>query len=118
MSRSIILIGGNDPNLTEAIAEVFRQQDKLDATSKFHPGDRVRITANQFELIEVLEGHTRSQVDAYLVSRELMESVGEIISASELSDKHSDRSIYYTVEYSIYGVNQYYVLPEHFLRLE
>lgn len=117
MSQPFIVIGG-DETINKVIADVFLQQDELNATSKFHPGDRVVLTANRDELINCLTGYTRSQIDAYLLSRELLELVGEVISASELSDEKSDRSKYYTVEYSVYGVNQYYAFPEHFLRLE
>lgn len=104
--------------LGEVLQKVFSDQDELDRTSKFHPGERVRVVADLYQLIEVLKTNTGSEVDAYLVARELLQTDGTIFSASRLTDKSDDDwKTYYTVEYSMYGVNQYYVLPEEFLEL-
>lgn len=113
-----ITIFSPDSEVNNLILESFARQDELDKTSKFHPGERVRITADICQLVDALKGATNSEVDAYLVAREIIQTDGTIFSASLLSE-NSDSNLrtYYTVEYNIYGINQYYVLPEEFLEL-
>lgn len=100
--------------LIEMTKEVFKKSREFNENSKYPPGSKVKICISMPELIIWIANGDTSEVDAYLIAKEIIDSVGEVINAEELTDP---AGTYYTVSYFIYNCNQFFILPEHAIEL-
>lgn len=103
------IIASGCPEAVEMLEKAIDNQNKLDAISKFHPGDSIKITVSPSKLAEfyLKNGVEDNMTDAVTHVKKVHSSVGTIIGANNFS-----QGTYYSIEFPL---QPFECLPENFI---
>jgi hypothetical protein len=103
------IIASGCPEAVEMLEKAIDNQNKLDAISKFHPGDSIKITISPSNLAEyyLKNGIENNMTDAATHVKKVHGSVGTIIGANNFS-----QGKFYSIEFPL---QPFECLPENFI---
>lgn len=104
------IIASGCPEAIEMLEKAIDNQNKLDAISKFHPGDSIKIIISPSKLVEfyLKSGIEDNMTDAATHVQKVYGSVGTIIGANNFSQGR-----FYSIEFPLIPFE---CLPENFIR--